>query len=376
MVIRKSKRLELYPWVIGMLREGGYGMSAEGGRPAGSAKSGRVTREDVARLANVSTASVSYVLNHVPNKVSESTAQRIYDAVEKLNYRPSSLGRALKRGSPRMLGIIIPDFSNTYFAAMADALEDEASGEGYSTIFLCSHGDPDKEKECIAKLVSRDVDAILASFAMKAIDLATMRRPSVNFVFLDHPEPVPGFKSVGSDFEAAAQMATEHLIAHGHRRMAMLFGGDGSQYGDARIQGWSTAHQRAGLATGPIYQTSFTRSGGYEQTLQLLDLPDDQRPTALFAGSDLEAVGALRALHERGLCVPDDMALISFDGTVDTLYAWPQITTIQQDPVMIAKLAVAAALHPDDCDDAQIAPFGFVIRQSCGCHEAGEAKAA
>jgi LacI family transcriptional regulator len=108
----------------------------------------------------------------------------------------------------------------------------------------------------------------------------------------------------------------------------------------------------------------------------LLDLPDDQRPTALFAGSDLEAVGALRALHERGLRVPDDMALISFDGTVDTLYAWPQITTIQQDPVMIAKFAVAAALHPDDCDDAQIAPFGFVIRQSCGSHEAGEAKAA
>ncbi|MGO1345648.1 MAG: substrate-binding domain-containing protein, partial [Bifidobacterium psychraerophilum] len=117
-----------------------------------------------------------------------------------------------------------------------------------------------------------------------------------------------------------------------------------------------------------IYHTGFTRSGGYEQTLRILDMPETERPTALFAGSDLEAVGALRALHERGLRLPEDMALVSFDGTVDTLYSWPQITSIQQDPVMIAKLAVAAALHPDECDDTQIAPFDFVIRQSCGCH--------
>ncbi|MFT9111624.1 MAG: LacI family DNA-binding transcriptional regulator [Bifidobacterium psychraerophilum] len=343
-------------------------MDAVDGGAKGAARGGRVTREEVARLADVSTASVSYVLNNVPNKVSEATAQRIFDAVEKLNYRPSSLGRALKRGSPRMLGIIIPDFSNTYFASMSDALETETSREGYSTIFLCSHGDPEKEKECIAKLASRDVDAILASFALNAIDLATIRKPTVRFVFLDHPDRVPGFKAVGSDFRAASRMATTHLIEHGHRRIAMLFGGDPSEYNDARIQGWAQAHQEAGLATGRIYHTGFTRSGGYEQTLRILDMPETERPTALFAGSDLEAVGALRALHERGLRLPEDMALVSFDGTVDTLYSWPQITSIQQDPVMIAKLAVAAALHPDECDDTQIAPFDFVIRQSCGCH--------
>ena len=115
----------------------------------------RATRADVARLANVSVASVSYALNNIPNKVSPQTAERIRQAAQMLDYRPSTFARALKTGTSKTLGIIIPDFSNPYFASLSDEIETAASGYGYSTLFASSHIDADTERSRIDKLQRR-----------------------------------------------------------------------------------------------------------------------------------------------------------------------------------------------------------------------------
>lgn len=326
---------------------------------------GRVTRADVARLANVSSASVSYVLNGVPNKVSEETAQRIRRAAEILDYRPSAFARALKTGSSRTFGVIVPDFSNPYFASLNDGLESAASEHGYSIIFVNSHGSATIERACIEKLKNRNVDTIFTSSALTNEELAGLDQSHCRLVFLDHTIVTPGVKCVSTDFAKAVSMMADHLFSHGHTNIALLFGGN--DYTDARVQGWLKVFQDKGLPAGPIINSLFTREGGYQATLRLLDDQDRPRPTALFAASDLEALGALRALHERHIRVPEDMAIVSFDGSIDTLYSIPQLTTLQQDTHTIAQQAVKAALEPDNVPDVTLVDPELVIRHSCGC---------
>ena len=331
-------------------------------------KTGRITRADVARLANVSTASVSYVLNGVPNKVSEETAQRIRRAAQILDYRPSAFARALKTGSSQTFGVIVPDFSNPYFASLNDEIESAAAEQGYSIIFTTSHGDAKAEHVCINRLQDRNVDVIFTSSALSNEELAALDQQHCRLVFLDHTVPTPGVKCVATDFSTAVMDMTNHLFSHGHTRIALLYGGD--DLTDPRIQGWQAAHQHAGLPTGTVLRSHFTREGGYQATLQLID---DARetgaslPTALFAASDLEAIGALRALHERHMRVPEDITLVSFDGSSETLYSNPQLTTLQQNTHAIAKLAVEAAIAPDAVPDVSLVKAALVIRHSCGC---------
>lgn len=323
----------------------------------------RATRADVARLANVSVASVSYALNNIPNKVSPQTAERIRQAAQMLDYRPSTFARALKTGTSKTLGIIIPDFSNPYFASLSDEIETAASGYGYSTLFASSHIDADTERSRIDKLQRRDVDAVLTSSVLSSEELAAIDQSHCRLVFFDHPARVAGSKCVSTDFEAAIMTMTAHLIDHGHTNMALLYGGDDPS--DARIHGWARAHEAAALPTGRIVPSHFTREGGYSATLQLLS--GDNRPTAILAASDLEALGALRAIHESELRIPQDIALVSFDGTSETLYTWPQLTTMRQNISELAKKAVNAALNPDSTPDVQLVSAELVIRHSCGC---------
>lgn len=324
---------------------------------------GRVTRTDVARLANVSEASVSYVLNGTPNKVSEKTAARIRRAAEILDYRPSAFARALKIGSSQTFGVIVPDFSNPYFASLSDEIESAASEHDYSIIFATSHSDAATERICIEKLKNRNVDVIFTSSALSNEELASLDQQHCRLVFLDHPTATPDVKCVSTDFTKSIGMMTSHLFSHGHTNIALLYGGN--NYTDPRIQGWHQAHQQAGLPVGPVVRSHFTREGGYRATLEMLD--SSNRPTALFAASDLEALGALRALHERHVRIPEDMALVSFDGSIDTLYSYPQLTTMQQDTHNIARYAVQAALHPDSSPDVTLVEPTLTARQSCGC---------
>ncbi len=135
---------------------------------------------------------------------------------------------------------------------------------------------------------------------------------------------------------------------------------------DPRHNGWRKALREAGLPEGPAEFTDFTRQGGYEATRRLLDLP--KRPTAIFASSDLLAVGALRAIHEAGLSIPDDIAVVSFDGTSESEFSWPQLTTVRQPIDQIAEAAILAALSANHSDGkVQLLPAELIVRRSCGC---------
>lgn len=326
----------------------------------------RVTRSDVARLAGVSTATVSYVLNGGPKKVSQATELRVREAAEELGYHPNLIARALKSGSAKMLGMIITDFSNPYFAQLINDVEQLANEREHVLILNTSHGSSELERRRIDELTDRGVDAIFVSSTLEDGEIGSLSTASCPIILLDRPHPLSGVKCVSTDMADAVVRSVRHLFEHGRRKVAMLFGLDITSR-DARVVGWIKTHQDAGRPVGPVYTSSYSREGGYKATLKALRSSD--RPDAIFASSDLEALGALRAIHECGLRIPEDIALISFDGTIESEYTWPRLTVMKQDTQTIARCAVNAALSPADTPDLQLVDAEMVIRQSCGCRD-------
>lgn len=335
--------------------------------PAVPAHRTQVTRKDVARYAGVSTAVVSYVVNGGPKRVAPATEAKVQDAIRLLGYRPNAAARALKLGSSETIGLVVPDNSNPFFALLAHAVEDAAAELGYALLLTNSAGNLAKEHQNIRNLAARQVDGVVLSSVLMEPDLADLEAAEIPAVLLNHGSDAPGFNSVGVDLAAGAKSAVEHLIGHGHTNIALAMGTNTGNYFDGREQGWLQALTEAGLPEGPIVRSPFSRDGGYAAGRRLL--ASASKPTAIFASSDLQAVGILRALHEAGLSVPGDIALAAFDGSVEAEYSWPPLTTVRQPVQAMAEAAVSALVgaHRGREPEHLIFPTDLRVRRSCGC---------
>ncbi|WEV75387.1 LacI family DNA-binding transcriptional regulator [Bifidobacterium sp. ESL0800] len=325
----------------------------------------KATRNDVARLANVSTAVVSYVFNNGPRHVSEKTTKKVLDAAKKLDYKPNPIARALRTGNSNTFGAIINDLTNPFNAGVYEELEMLAAEHGYSILFATSHGSSKREHTVIKQLIEQNVEALFVS-PCENIELIPLRPKACRNIIFDVDRKINGVTTISADYKEAMLVGMEHLFNHGHTNISLIIGKSGNGISDGRVEGWHQAYMERGVPTGHIEYTDFTRVGGYEAMMRILDLPN--RPTAVFAGSDLLAIGALRALHERHVNVPNDMAIISFDGTVDSQYTYPELTTMEQNPQEIARLAFKAAIDEDQEPTLHLIKAKLVIRKSCGCN--------
>lgn len=326
-----------------------------------------VTRKDVARYAGVSTAVVSYVVNGGPKRVAPATEAKVQDAIRVLGYRPNAAARALKLGSSETIGLIIPDNSNPFFSLLAHAVEDAAADRGFALFLTNSDGSVAKERRNIRNLAARQVDGVVLASVLFEPDLADLESAEIPSVLLNHGGESPGFNSVGVDLAAGAKIGVEHLIGHGHTNIALAMGSNVSNEFDGREQGWLQALAGAGLPEGPVVRGEFTREGGYKAGQRLV--ASAGRPTAVFASSDMQAIGILRALHEAGLSVPQDMALTSFDGSAEAEFSWPALTTVEQPVRAMAEAAVSALVGETKGSppEHRLFPTKLRIRQSCGC---------
>lgn len=327
----------------------------------------QVTRKDVARYAGVSTAVVSYVVNDGPKKVAPATEAKVREAIRLLGYRPNAAARALKLGSSKTIGLIIPDNSNPFFSLLAHAVEDAAAALGYALFMTNSDGNLAKEKRNLRSLAARQVDGVILSSVLLYPDLAELESADIPAVLLNHATDAAGFNSVGVDLAGGARIAVEHLISHGHTNIALAMGTNTGNDFDGRELGWRQALTDAGLAEGPIIRSYFTRDGGYEAGKKFLRTVN--RPTAIFASSDMQAIGILRALSEGGVSVPEDVALIGFDGSAEAEYSIPSLTTVEQPTRAMAEVAVRALVgaSSDTEPEQRIFPTRLLIRRSCGC---------
>jgi LacI family transcriptional regulator len=316
-----------------------------------------VTRNDVAEYAGVSTAVVSYVVNEGPRKVAPETRERVLEAIRVLGYRPNATARALRIGTTRTFGLITPDGGNPLFAELAKAIDKAAASRGYVVLQTSADGDPATERAKIAELVTRQVSGLLLVAPHEDPELTDAEVPAIAI-----NRVLPTVSSVRPAYREGARRGVEHLVEHGHRVIGLVIGGTGHP---ERELGWQDGLEAAGLEPGPIARTTFSRAGGRAAMITLLQATN--RPTAVFASSDLQAVGVLSALHEAGLRVPEDVAVVAFDGTAETEYSWPPLTVVRQPLDRMAEAAVSRLIDGEQAIEAMTFPTELIVRKSCGC---------
>jgi len=321
-----------------------------------------VTLVDVARYAGVSTAVVSYVVNDGPRPVAPATAERVRKAIAVLGYRPNSHARALLSGRTGILGLIHPGTSNPFFGEYNDVLYESATRNGVALLNANSAGDANTERQLIENLARRSVDGIIVVTSMAQADIPQLHDPGIPMLFIDCPFPIPGHRAIGPNSIAGARQVVEHLIVeHGHRDIAFIAG---ASEPEEREQGWRDALRGHGLPDGQLARTNYGVDGGYAAAQALVTGPD--RPAAIFVASDLQAYGALHAIHEQQLRIPKDIAVVSFDGNTESAHTWPPLTIVRQPLAAMADAAITDILRTSP-PKHDLFDMELVIRQSCGC---------
>ncbi len=348
----------------------------------------RPTQVDVARLAGVSTATVSYVINGLADgrvPISEETRQRVLKAIEELGYEPDARAQALRSGSTQTIGLILPDIHNPHFWQTADGVEQELRAAGYHLLLSSADLDPDHGQE-IFKEMSRRTDGmiLMSAFifqseeAQRLLDQLLKRRfPIVKIG--EHPT----IDCVVSNYEVASREAMAYLLTLRHRRIGLIYGvrppwedpeKDDLQVNAAggldRLLPYQEYLQAAGLPIDPalIVTCGTGIEDGYRAAQHLLQLPG--RPTALLAINDLLAIGALRAANDLGLHVPADLSVVGYDDIPLASYLTPRLTTSSKDMVRVGREAVKLLLNrlrdPEQPQQKIEVQARFIIRESTG----------
>ncbi len=327
-----------------------------------------MTIRDVARHAGVSPATVSRVLNRSSHPVSERGRRRVLTAARKLSYIPNLLARSLLTQETEAIGVLIPDVSNPYYAAILRGIEDAVGPSGRTVILGNTDRRPDKQRLYLRALMERRVDGIIiAGGVFGRAEQAITGRALPVVMIGRHRARLP---SVGIDNVAAGAMATQHLVELGHRRIACLAGPAISLTSADRVQGYRRALDAAGITVEAdlVIEVGFTpvRTGDAVVTL----FGRAARPTAAVAANDQVGIAVIRALHDLGLRVPDDVSVVGFDDTPVASYTVPSLTTVAVPTYDLGRTAVRLLLDvlSGRRVSSVVLPCTLKVRESTSLH--------
>ena len=296
------------------------------------------TLNDVAKLAGVSTMTVSRVINGSGYTSPESRA-RVNRAIAELGYMPNVLARQLRSRRTKTLALVMTDIANPFFTTIARGVEDAARPKGYAVMFCNTDESVDEELDYVRVLIQRRVDGVLlvpASDSSGSLEL--LKAHGLPAVVLDRRLRSGEVDAVRADSEGGAYLAARHLLDLGHREIAVLVGPESVSTSADRVSGYRRAMLEAGIDPGTqqILFGQYTEASGYEMTGRLLAA--QSRPTAIFAGNNFIAFGAIQGLREAGKEIPDDISIVVFD---DLPQGWvmPFLTVIAQPAYEIGRLA-------------------------------------
>jgi LacI family transcriptional regulator len=302
------------------------------------------TIKDVARLADVSTATVSHVINDT-RYVSDELRARVLAAMETLDYRPNVLAQGLRGGETHTIGLVVPDNANPFFAEVSRAVEDVGFARGYSVI-LCNTGDNlERERAYIDVLVAKQVDGIIFIAAGDHHEhLDELTRRNVPLVLADRDVDQTDADVVLVNNERGGYEATKHLLDLGHRRIGCIAGPSEATPSADRVEGYVRALREADVPVedSAIETGDFRYQGGEAAAERLLG--GSERPTAIFACNDLMAIGALRAIRGAGLSVPDDISVVGYDDIPLASAMSPALTTVAQPVDQLGALSTELLL--------------------------------
>nr|WP_202625518.1 ribose operon transcriptional repressor RbsR [Cronobacter turicensis] len=302
--------------------------------------------KDVARLAGVSTSTVSHVINK-DRFVSEAIRLRVEDAIRTLNYAPSALARSLKLNQTRTIGMLITASSNPFFSELVRGVERSCFERGYSLVLCNTDGDEQRMNRNLETLLQKRVDGLLllCTETHQPSPAIMKRYPAIPTVMMDW-SPFDGDSDVIQDNSLlGGDIATRYLIDKGYTRIACVTGPLDKTPARLRLEGYRAAMRRAGLRVAEDYEVigDFEFAGGLRAMQSLLALPEP--PQAVFMGNDAMAVGAYQALYQAGLRIPQDIALVGYDDIELASYMTPPLTTIHQPKDELGELAIDVLIH-------------------------------
>lgn len=320
---------------------------------------------DVARLAGVSSQTVSRVSNGFPG-VNEETRQQVLAAMKELGYRPNSAARALKRGEFRTIGLITFTLSTTGNVRTIDAIATSAAQEGYAvTLLPVAVPTQDEVRGAFSRLGELAVDAVIVIMEKHLLDAAALSLPPHVQVVVADSDAGDRYTVVDTDQAGGSRDAVRHLLDLGHRTVWHLAGPEDSYAAQRRADAWRATLESAGCAAPPLVRGDWSAESGYRAGLGIAEQEDC---TAVFAANDQMALGLLRALHERGRKVPQDVSVIGFDDIPESGSFLPPLTTVHQDFAEVGRRCVEGVLRQMQQSTPRrgttLVPTRLVLRES------------
>jgi LacI family transcriptional regulator len=328
--------------------------------------------EQIAKLSGVSRSTVSRVINNDPN-VSVGTREKVMQVVKRVNYTPNAAARGLAAGRTHVLGLVIPMgvsalFTDPYFPILIQGVSSACNAREYSVMLWLA--EPEYERRMIRQIMySGLVDGVIVSSMLLNDSLVqALSDGDLPFMLVGRHPTDACASYVDADNIGGAREAVTHLLRLGRTRVATITGPQNMIAGADRLAGYLAALRDRGVISDPglIVEGDFTEAGGYRAMQQLLS----HRLDAVFAASDITAIGALRALREAGLRVPEDVAVVGFDDLPQSARTEPPLTSVRQPIYRLGATAVDSLLdlfeYPDSPPRRIVLPTELVVRTSCG----------
>ncbi|YCA45546.1 LacI family transcriptional regulator [Bacillus sp. JZ8] len=288
----------------------------------------KITIRSVAEEAGVSIGTVSKVIND-SGKISEKTRKKVFQAMQKLNYKPDAAAASLRGKRTKLIGLLVPDISNPFYAGIARSIEDRSHEVGLNVMLCSTDNNTEKERNYLALLTSQRVDGLVVASAFRSTVLLqeTIDR-GIPSVLIASEIPQLSINTVTVDDYKGGYLATSHLLDLGHKDIAII--SENVRSNEPRLAAYKDSMREAGIDVKPEYimKTEATIQKGYECAKKLLLL--DEKPTAIFACNDLLAAGVIQAAKELELDLPRELSVVGFDNTVLSTTTAPMLTTVSQ----------------------------------------------
>jgi LacI family transcriptional regulator, repressor for deo operon, udp, cdd, tsx, nupC, and nupG len=323
---------------------------------------------DVARMANVSTATVSRVISNA-GTVKKETAEKVLEAIKKLNYQPNMLARQLRRSETKTILVVVPDITNTFFSAVLRGIESVAIENGYQVLLGDARNNVETETSYLTILGQKKADGLILLTArtdQKILEELSQDYPVVLACEYYEGTQLP---TVSIDNVSSARKATEYLISLKHKRIGHISGPLNVVVGRDRCKGFHQAMAKHGLSLDPslVQEGEFSFESGFNLMMKFLSL--EEPPTAIFAGNDEMAMGAVKAAKSKGVRVPEDLSVVGFDDIKFASIFEPALTTIAQPTFDMGQKAMHLLLRLINNEELEkdqfILPDKLIVRDSC-----------
>ena len=329
------------------------------------------TIKEVAKKAGVSIATVSRVFNNSP-LVNRSTIEHVRNVARSLQYIPNASARNLSRRKTDAFGMILPDLFGEFFSEVIRGADQTAQKHSYNLLLSSSHNNHKEIEEALNTMRGRVDGIIIMSPHISAETLNNNLPKTLPVILLNCVVEDDSFDSIVIDNFSGAYQITDHLIRHGHRRIAVIKGAKDNYEADERLRGYRFALEKGGLESSIEieFEGDFSEEAGYNLANKIIE--SSPRPTAVFASNDSMGIGALKSFHDHGIAVPEDIALAGFDDIPIARYVKPSLTTIHVPMNEMGILGIERLISAVDGKNTNkkeqiVFPTQLSIRESCGC---------